>query len=150
MATKPQQGSASALPTFDPAATVGQKVVRLPTASRRKVEQRWNRDTREVAFALRDQWPGQYIPGHVREKLEQAKLIDTVEASPALALAMALFQSLPEAERRRVMMVIECGAAFERPCFAQVSALLRRDGMTIGDLCSLDAALRIIRGEDAQ
>lgn len=147
MASTNHKGSASALPAFDLAATVGQKVVRLPTAARRKVKQNYNRQTREKTLPMRQQWPGRYIFPTIREKMKQAELIDSVKPSAALSLAMAIFMALDEDHRAAIESVLWVGAELGRHSHAQAHALLPKV-TTVGKQADLNAALRIIRGED--
>jgi hypothetical protein len=145
MATCSKEGGASALP-FDLASTVGQKVVRLPTAPRRRVQQRWNNQTRALAFPLRDQWPGRYIAPSTRAKLEQAALIESIKPDVALALAVAIFGTLPDERKRFAEMLLAVGEAQGRHSCAQARAWVTSI-TTVAESYSLDAALRIIRGE---
>lgn len=77
--------------SFDVAATVGVRVVRLPTAARRKVQQRWNKGTRALAKPMREQWPGKYRRPGQPEEIETVPLVQT----PELAFALAIFGALP-------------------------------------------------------
>lgn len=147
MATKPnQQWAAKAAPTFDLAATVGQKVVRLPSAAGRKVQQRWNKKTRPVAMALREQWPGRYIYPTIRRQMKTAELIDSVSATPALHLSLTILSVLSDEQRALVTALLAVGAEVRGGTFAQAYALIPKR-MTVGEEVDLDAALRIIRGE---
>lgn len=66
MTTKAIQHGATALPTFDLAATAGQKVVRLPTAAPRAVRQPLTERTRQTVEQMRASWPGQYTAPGIR------------------------------------------------------------------------------------
>jgi hypothetical protein len=146
MASRPvEQGGAAALPTFDLSATAGEKVVRLPTASGRKVYQRWNKHTREEAAKLRCHWRGEHISPSIRAKMEEAQLLDTITPTPALLLTAAIAQVLSDDQKEQVGLILRNRAG---PSAQQAEALFKAaQPRTIGDRVALDAALSLIRGE---
>lgn len=71
-------------------------VVKLPTAARRQVPQRWNKHTRAAAMELRSDHAGRFP--HMRpEEREVAHLADYMEANPLTPdrrILLALIQAL--------------------------------------------------------
>lgn len=84
-------------------------VVRLPTAARRQVQQRKNKDARAARVALREAcpWPGQYVAPWVREADRKAEAIRRIERTPGLLIALTVLQAIPEAQRAHAMLAIE-------------------------------------------
>ena len=77
-----------------------QNIVRLPTAAPRQVKQVWNKTTRSAAFALRDQWPGEYKAPWRRAEEAAKPNIGHIHRTPELAIAVALFGALPNDQRK--------------------------------------------------
>jgi len=119
-------------------------VVRLPSAARRKVEQRWNKHTRPVAFEMRRQWPGKYINHTIREKLPDAAALLLIDRSPELLLSIAIFEALDEERRSQVRAYLEMLKHTGDSARGAAAIVQLR---TIGDQVSLDAAMKLLRGE---
>ncbi|KRA80307.1 hypothetical protein [Altererythrobacter sp. Root672] len=117
-------------------------VVRLPTAARRKVQQRYNKHFRAIVPEMRAQWPGEYIDPGVRAKMPDAAALLLVERSPELLLAIAMFETLTEEQRtsvrNRCEMLKYTGAS------ARGAAALIQI-RTIGDSVNLDAAMKLLK-----
>ncbi len=111
MATKPQQGSASALPTFELSATVGQKVVRLPTAPRRKVQQPQNKAGREARLHLRacQRRRFEYVFPGIRAARKRLEDLRAMPATPAVILVRSLIEAPNTDDRARVLAVLRFG-----------------------------------------
>jgi hypothetical protein len=137
----PTRQGASALPAFDLSTTVGQTVVRLPTAAPRQVRQRFNRHTREPLEQMRSQWKGRMLYPHTRAALKRAELIRSVERTPALCAALAMFKSLDEAAQRKALTFIKI-MALTSPSAAQAVEIFRP--FTVAEEIDLAAAYRIL------
>lgn len=72
-------------------------VIRLPTAARRKVQQRSVRAVRAAKAA--SPWPGEYRPPHQRDADAMAA---RAGRSPELLILLALLKTLPVDQRRAV------------------------------------------------
>jgi hypothetical protein len=117
-------------------------VVRLPTAAKRKVQQRNNKHYRALVPAMRAEWPGKYIAPHVREKIPDAAALLLVERTPELLLSIALFEALSEEQRNQVRSQCEM-LKYTSPAARGAAALIQI--RTIGDSVSLDAAMKLLR-----
>jgi hypothetical protein len=105
----------SAFP-FDLSATVGQRVVALPTAAMRKVLQR---------ARVQEGSPFPYIHPLERAGIRKAELIrDMDRDDAALALALSIFTRLDPGIKGRVREEIERGAAVGVAPFPGLAALL--------------------------
>ena len=124
-------------------------VVRLPTAPRRQVQQRWNRWTREAARELRDQWPGEYIPPHVRKMLPLAARVAEMRLTPELRLALNIFEALDGGAQAKVRIQTKLSALKGSQESQIADAALECFGMCIGDQTSLAAALNHLTGDPA-
>lgn len=117
-------------------------VVKLPTAARRQVPQRWNKHTRAAAMELRGNHAGRFP--HMRpEEREVAHLADFMEANPLNAdrrVLFALIKALDLDHDARLKLalatvgdpdarnIVELAFADERTTFA-ISSVLRRRGL---------------------
>ncbi|QGP80024.1 hypothetical protein [Sphingobium sp. CAP-1] len=72
-------------------------ITRLPTAARRKVQQRSIRAVRQ--FKAENPWPGVSKPPHVRDAEAS---VSQVGRSPELLILLALLKSLPDAQRQAI------------------------------------------------
>jgi len=97
----------------DLAATVGQRVVRLPTAARRKVQQFHNKYSRAERARLRAEspWPGEYIYPGIRAQMPLAEAIVSAEGNPILMQAVEL---LVTSECPTIGDQVDLGAALKR------------------------------------
>lgn len=148
MATKPNSASsATREPTaFDLAATVGQKVVRLPTAPRRMVQQKYNRASREARRAL-PQFTGEYLPPFFRNALEQAELIRSADGKTALRWCAAMFLAMDEGAQAKVRLFVAGAAIGGCTDAKRVGAIIDSLTGNNGDRSSLQAAYRYLDGE---
>lgn len=128
--------------TIAPRAHDASNVVRLPTAARRKVQQRYNKQYRAAAAEMRAQWPGRYIPPHVRAQLPDAAALLLMERTPELLLAIAMFEALDEGQRMQVRAQCEM-LQHTGPAARGAAASIRR--RTIGDSVSLDFAMKLVK-----
>jgi hypothetical protein len=121
-------------------------VVRLPTAARRQVQQKWNRWTRAAKQELREAcpWPAEYIAPGRRRALEDAKKIAGVDQTPALAIVLALVRTLDEGQFLRLIRDI---AANGGPAAADAIALVNAQKLTVGRALDLQWALERVRSE---
>ena len=117
-------------------------VVRLPTAARRKVQQRYNRHFREAAREMRKEWPGEYISPHVREKLPEAAALLQLERTPELLLVLAIFQALSPEQQQQVRADCEMMKYTGAAARAANAAIQIR---TIGESFDLHAAMERLR-----
>ena len=131
------------------AAAAPSNVVRLPTAPRRQVQQRWNRWTREAARELRQQWPGEYIAPHVRKMLPLAARVAEMRLTPELRLALTIFDALDERAQAKVRIQTKLNALKGSAESEIADAALECCGMSIGDQHSLAAALKQLTGDPA-
>lgn len=121
-------------------------VVQLPTAARRQVQQRWNKQTRHIAGELRKEWPGEYLPPCIRAKLPDAELLLDNRLTPEQVAVMAIFETMePEAKLRALNHLRLCAMAIAGTASATALALLRP--RSFGDQVNLDAAMNHLRGE---
>lgn len=72
-------------------------VIRLPTAARRKVQQRSIRAVRQ--FKAENPWPGEYKPSHVRDA---NTMVAQAQRSPELLILLALLKTLPAEQRQAI------------------------------------------------
>jgi hypothetical protein len=145
MATRHTEGGASASPDFAASDfTLDQcGVVRLPTAAPRRVEQTWNRRTREARKAL-PQFTGEHISADRRNALKDAAILQDVRPSEALSLALALFFSLdPEGQQRTREQLVKVGSPAH---WGALAILLHR--RTVGEQLNLYWALERLAGGD--
>jgi hypothetical protein len=136
MATRHDQGGAQALPTFNLADTVGQKVVRLPTALNRQPRQKYNRWTREAKLQLREQqsrtFP--YMVHGQREALARIKRIRAATGDAA-DLARRVLDAMTADEARRVAALINAGNKAGDPLAVEAHQLLAETvGRTNGEV----------------
>lgn len=116
-------------------------VVRLPTAARRKVQQRYNKHFRANVPEMRAQWPGKYIHPGVRAKLPDAAALLLMERTPELLLAMAMFQALTEEQRQSGRNDCEI-LKYTGPAARAAAATIQI--RTIGECVDLDA-MKLLR-----
>lgn len=126
--------------TNEGGASAPSNVVRLPTAVRRQVRQFHNAGSRAARRELPRFPADRFINPHVRAKRAEAQLIAGMERTPALALALSMFFAL--ADRDRLLASARL-AMIGGPEAAQAMALIQQ--RTIGDQCSLDRALTLVR-----
>lgn len=145
MATRRTEGGASAPPVFEPSDFTLKEagVVRLPTAAPRKVEQTWNRRTRQGRKAL-PQFTGEHISQQRRNALKDAKiLLEMDSASAAICLALAIFDSMAPAAKARIRSkIIERGRGRD---FGPLAVLL--EPRNFGQQWDLQWALERVAGE---
>jgi hypothetical protein len=134
MATHPNRRETST-PSFDLSATVGQRVVRLPTAPRCKVQQNQNRAAVAAKAALRDQmpWKGDYVFPGIREAAKRVHSVEAIESSPARITAL-LIRDIPSKEARLIYSMIGHAAEAKHPLAEEVVSLFRGvTGETYGE-----------------
>jgi len=135
MATPHTKGGASAPPAFDVAATVGQRVVRLPTAARRQVQQPCNKAGREArrAFKAAHPWPGEHIfPCH-RDAMRGIRELRARPTTPAVSLARAIIDAREPGMSKAIMQIIDVSAKAGEPVAVEVMAILTTViGETVG------------------
>lgn len=117
-------------------------VIKLPTAARRQVPQRWNKHTRAAAMELRDVHAGRF-PYARPEEREVAHLADFMEANPLNADRRVLFGlikalDLDHDARLKLALatvgdsdariIVELAFADQQTTFA-LASLLRRRGL---------------------
>lgn len=88
--------------------TVGKSVVRLPTASRRQVQQACNKQGREhrAAFKRANPWPGEYVFPGIRAARSMAESIKTVGRTPELCIVFAMLATMDRIERAKIMAAL--------------------------------------------
>lgn len=121
-------------------------VTRLPTAPRRKTQQKHNKASRAAKAALRAEQGREfpYIYPQVRAATREAELLLGCTKTPELALVMAIWSVLPDDLRGKA----ECSLSSMAPhneSAQQALALVRR--RTIGERVVLDAALDLLNGK---
>lgn len=122
-------------------------VVRLPTAAPRRVQQPCNKAGRAARDALReaDPWPREYVSPGRRVALQRAEELSSVQQTPALALALAMFAEMDEDARLRVIgRVAGSGSTAAR----QAIALVRAETATFGEKWDLMWAIERLQGAE--
>lgn len=117
-------------------------IVKLPTAARRQVPQRWNKHTRAAAMELRGDHAGRF-PFMRPEEREVAHLADFMEANPLNAdrrVLFALIKALDLDHDARLKLalatvgdpdarnIVELAFADARTTFA-IASVMRRRGL---------------------
>lgn len=117
-------------------------VVKLPTAARRQVQQRWNKHTRPVAMEMRDKHAGRF-PFMRPEEREVAHLADFMvenPLTPEMRILLVLIQTLDLDHDARLKLslgtvgdpvahkIVELAFADQHKTFA-IQSLLRRRGL---------------------
>ena len=121
---------------FDLASTVGKKVVRLPTAQRRQVQQPQNKAGREARRNLRAKQPNpfNYLFPSIREAKRKIDELLAMPPSPAVNLVRSMFDAANAEESGRPMASIKLGIAAGDPFALDVEALLKKvAGTTFGE-----------------
>lgn len=90
----------------DLSATVGQRVVRLPTAQPRQVQQPCNKAGRAARAELREQQALAFHLIHPQDRAMDriAASLQTVHRSPELAILLAILGAMEGTDRARVQM----------------------------------------------
>jgi hypothetical protein len=123
------------------------KVVILPTAAPKQVQQQSNRASREARCKLRSEqpWPGEHLHPGQRQAIENAKAMAETQQTPELVLAMAMFAALDPEGRAKVdeqlALAVLTGCVAARRAQAKVSI------RTIGDRIDSDFAFRYLEGD---
>ena len=122
-------------------------VLRLPTAASRKVQQPCNRWGRAARKELREAtpWPGEYIHHQRRAAMRKAEILISIERTPALVLALAIFAELDQDTRLRVIGQMAKGGASGEVC--QAIELTSTVGTTFGEQWDLMWAMDRLRGK---
>ena len=124
MPINPNRGGAQASP-FDLSATVGQRVVTLPTAAGRKVRQKPGSITFDDWTRMQEGSPFPYVHPLERAAMRDAELIRELDRTDAaLALALAIFTKLDPNTKASVRADIERGAHVGTDPFPGLAALL--------------------------
>lgn len=118
MASRPIQNEWASAPS---------NVVRLPTAAPRKVDNRRFAEQRQAARAARKGSPfeGRFIHGGIRPYLETANDYYDCAPSPELALALAIFKTLPLADQSAIMAGLACQADRGSPAHRKARSVIR-------------------------
>jgi hypothetical protein len=135
---------------------VSGEVVRLPTAAKRKV--RYPQTKAENAAAERHfpKFPetrSRYARAPwMRKALEQAKLMDNVEQTPAFALALALFMACGKLERSKARAFLAIMTMKDGPSRSAASALawLQYQEADEMDKASIIQALSAVRDGEVE
>lgn len=127
---------------------IATNVVRLPTAAKRKVRQRWNGVTRGERKRL-PQFTGEYILPCVRAAIPMAKALREVRksATAEMELLAAICLTLDDEARARVARMLTIGADEGQRSSIQALAVLRASKMTYGEVTDLRNAFRILDSE---
>jgi len=92
-------------------------VTRLPTAAPRKVNQRWNRETRAAREKLQSEtpWKGEGLSPIDRRIRQQAKDILAIKKTPAFFIATAILDSLDRDTQDRILTKLLAGVGAGAP-----------------------------------
>lgn len=120
--------------------TVGKRVVRLPTAAPKQVRQFANRETRAAKATMRESQSRDfdYTFPSIRAAEAEAELVMGAQRSPALALAIAMFQALPDGQRERAKAFLDLLALTDTEA-RHAAALVK--ARTIGEQHDLHRAM---------
>ncbi|MEO6247022.1 MAG: hypothetical protein ABIO85_00360 [Sphingomicrobium sp.] len=135
MAHSNPSGGTTAL-GFDLAATVGKKVVRLPTAQRRQVQQPHNKAGRAARLRLRESQRRQFNYEFPSIRDARRKLLElyAMPPSPMVSFVRNVIDAANAGDSMRAMGVIKTGVAVEDPFALEVQALFEKVvGRTFGE-----------------
>ncbi len=127
------------------------EVVKLPTAARRKVQQRWNKQTRAARTAL-PQFPGEFIFPGERRMMPIAETFVRLRTGVTLEteLLTAICWALDDDARAKAVGALATGAAGDRQTALDAMHILSATGpMTVREQVSFTNAIdRLVGNAD--
>lgn len=134
---------------YDLSATIGERVVRLPTAARRKVCNCSNAAQANAGYAFRqaNPWRGEHLFPSQREAARRIRELRAMTPGPAVNIARRLVDDVGSEEAHATLSLIKAALAQGDPIAREVHDLLERTtGRTLGEHEDFVSALERLDG----